>query len=510
VQGSQAVAVAQAIEGTGYTASSLKPLVVVLEGADLSTNFPTPIFEIGGGLAVSGNAAVLQQDASNYLKTADQNLPAPAVLADATANPTLSKLQSFLMGYNGTTWDRLQVDASKNLKQQLASWIGSTAPTVGQKTMGNSIPITIASDQSALPTTVGGTVDVSDRDVRLLGRLNGNLSTGNSSTTLLGIGAIFTGTFEDVKDYASITISVFTDQASATDGLQFDWSHDGTNVDASTGTTVNISAGRAFSIAPRARYFRVKYTNGGTGQGIFRLGTVYHPTGSGLISRPLDQSMDTENYAQQVRAVVDGFDGTNFQHIASKTGIPALTDIGLVTRGLVYRNPLLGLYYVESGNQTVLASAHAATAGFFWLVNTSSTVKVYIRSIGFVWSGTAATAFPTSPRITVERITFTGTPSGATLTPAKRASTDAANTATLRTASTGMTITAGAVIESFVVGSILTAVGAISVPEEIWQSPDDDGMILLGQNEGIVVRQADAGTTADSRKVVMTIAWEER
>jgi hypothetical protein len=33
------------------------------------------------------------------------------------------------------------------------SWIGSTAPTVGQKTSINSIPVTIASDQSALPFT---------------------------------------------------------------------------------------------------------------------------------------------------------------------------------------------------------------------------------------------------------------------------------------------------------------------------------------------------------------------
>src|SRR3989442_7624507 len=75
-----------------------------------------------------------------------------------------------------------------------------------------------------------------------------------------------------------------------------------------------------------------------------------------------------------------------------------------------------------------------------WLSNTSAKVKVYIRSIGFVWSGTAATAFPTSPRITIERVTFTGTPSGAAITPAKRDSTDAANTATLNTVSTGLNV----------------------------------------------------------------------
>ena len=110
----------------------------------------------------------------------------------------------------------------------------------------------------------------------------------------------------------------------------------------------------------------------------------------------------------------------------------------------------------------------------------------------------------------MERVTFTGTPSGAAITPAKRDSTDATNTATLNTASTGLTLTAGAVIESFVVGSILTAVGAVSVPEEMWQPKDDDGLIVLRQNEGVVIRQPDAGTAADTRKIVMTLSWEER
>lgn len=37
------------------------------------------------------------------------------------------------------------------------AWLGSTAPTVGQKTMANSVPTVIASDQSALPVNVVGT-----------------------------------------------------------------------------------------------------------------------------------------------------------------------------------------------------------------------------------------------------------------------------------------------------------------------------------------------------------------
>jgi hypothetical protein len=38
------------------------------------------------------------------------------------------------------------------------AWFGSTAPTVGQKAMVNSIPVVIASDQTTFPVTVSGTV----------------------------------------------------------------------------------------------------------------------------------------------------------------------------------------------------------------------------------------------------------------------------------------------------------------------------------------------------------------
>src|SRR5439155_268798 len=80
----------------------------------------------------------------------------------------------------------------------------------------------------------------------------------------------------------------------------------------------------------------------------------------------------------------------------ANTGLPSavsssqranlLTDVYGRPRATDERPKLLGLYYVESGNLTVQASAHAATAGFFWLINpVGSTVTVYLRSVGFVW-----------------------------------------------------------------------------------------------------------------------------
>jgi hypothetical protein len=70
-----------------------------------------------------------------YAMPADTNgtalYPSAAVEADAIANPTLTQIGVFMHGYNGVTWDRLQVDASKFLKVNCATGCagGATTPT---------------------------------------------------------------------------------------------------------------------------------------------------------------------------------------------------------------------------------------------------------------------------------------------------------------------------------------------------------------------------------------------
>ncbi len=100
--------------------------------------------------------------------------------------------------------------------------------------------------------------------------------TGNSSITPLGISATFTGTGEDVKDYATITVLVKSDEASAIDGLSLEYSPDGTNWDDNDKYTVSADSAKALTLFPEGRFFRVVYTNGGTAQGFFRLQVIYH------------------------------------------------------------------------------------------------------------------------------------------------------------------------------------------------------------------------------------------
>ena len=168
-----------------------------------------------------------------------------------------------------------------------------------------------------------------------------------------------------------------------------------------------------------------------------------------------------------------------------------------------------GVYICQTGAHVVLASAHSATAGFWWLINpTGSSVLVALRRVEFMSQLGSALATPTSPRINIERMTFTGTASGAQITAAKRDTNDATAVATLRTASTGLTPTAGAGVFSFLPTAGATAVGYTAATAGDWV-PDEDGQVVLAAGEGIVCRQADNGTTSDTRRFVTNIAWME-
>ena len=104
----------------------------------------------------------------------------------------------------GTSADPLRIDPTGSTTQPISAtqlpaalvggrldtnngaWLGSTAPTVGQKTSANSIPVVIASDQSAV--TVSGTVAVSGT-VTVAGTVTANIGTTNG----LALDATLTG-----------------------------------------------------------------------------------------------------------------------------------------------------------------------------------------------------------------------------------------------------------------------------------------------------------------------------
>lgn len=104
----------------------------------------------------------------------------------------------------------------------------------------------------------------------------GYLSTVNRTTANLGIGGIFTGTFEDTNGAVALTVSVVADQASAASGLAIQFSLDGTTVYHQHLFSVAANAGQSIPLGIEPSFVRIVYTNGAVAQTSFRLETLFH------------------------------------------------------------------------------------------------------------------------------------------------------------------------------------------------------------------------------------------
>jgi hypothetical protein len=173
----------------------------------------------------------------------------------------------------------------------------------------------------------------------------------------------------------------------------------------------------------------------------------------------------------------------------------------------------VGVHGFSSGNLTLLAAAQNGTStGFLWIQNpVGASVKLGISRLCFYHALTTNLSMPTAPRVIAQLFTFTGTASGAALTTGKFNSAYPAAVGTVRTAVTGMTVTLGAImVTSLPIVTAGTAGWTFSTPDKddnVATSEMSD--VVLAAGEGMVIYQADAGTTADTRKLVVDGAWSE-
>jgi hypothetical protein len=137
-------------------------------------------------------------------------------------------------------------------------------------------------------------------------RVTGDISTNNSTATVLGNGATFTGVADDVADYKSIGLAVIASHASATDGLSCEFSSDGTNWDITHTFTIPATTGKFFNLPVEAQYFRIVYTNSAAVQTYFRLQVIYHATITKESTLRLSEDIDGETAAELSRSVIAG------------------------------------------------------------------------------------------------------------------------------------------------------------------------------------------------------------
>jgi hypothetical protein len=173
----------------------------------------------------------------------------------------------------------------------------------------------------------------------------------------------------------------------------------------------------------------------------------------------------------------------------------------------------LGSFMCSPVQQSVAAAAQNATStGFLWLqLPAGSAVDAIVRAFSIEYNASAATAMPTAPVIALARFTFSGTASGAAVTPAKSRSSEASNVLQVRSAMTGMTVSLGANVASSSVPSLATAVGIYGLKDWLVQEGRDleANDIRLAPGEGLVLYQTVAGTASDVRRFTCDIKWDE-
>jgi hypothetical protein len=130
--------------------------------------------------------------------------------------------------------------------------------------------------------------------------------TGNSTSTPLGSSGNFTGTGFLMDGYASWSVNIYSDKASATNGLKIEWSDDNTNWDFADQTTYVASVGNMITFGRKAKYVRLNYTNTNSAQGTFRVTAYGQPISVRQTRKFIGAQLTDADTGQVVVAALQG------------------------------------------------------------------------------------------------------------------------------------------------------------------------------------------------------------
>lgn len=122
-----------------------------------------------------------------------------------------------------------------------------------------------------------------------------DVDNNNSTTTPLDADATFTGTSTDILNYASMSLLVEADQASATGGLKVQYSYDESTWHDGEAYTIPADTTKFFTPPKQARYMRVVYTNGAVAQTSFKLYMMLNATSIKFSSHNLNDNLNDDD-----------------------------------------------------------------------------------------------------------------------------------------------------------------------------------------------------------------------
>ena len=136
--------------------------------------------------------------------------------------------------------------------------------------------------------------------------MEGKVDDNNSTINSLLADEVFTGTATNVLAYSGITLLVYSDVASASDGVSIQFSPDGT--DWHIGETYDLIAGSTKFFTPpvQSKYYRIVYTNGSSDQADFHIHAVLKKQPVKWSSHNIDDPIKDQDDAELVKAVITG------------------------------------------------------------------------------------------------------------------------------------------------------------------------------------------------------------
>lgn len=231
--------------------------------------------------------------------------------------------------------------------------------------MANEVLIT---DGNHKPVMGAVTLSGEVRNVRIGedGQLNGGVtSTSNSTTSPLGSGSTYTGTWE-LNSLPQVLVMVKTDNSGY---LYFDFSSDGTNLDStfpSGGFRITAGTAEVHQAEKGSRYFRIRIVNDTGAQTYLRAITCYGLFGK--LSAPLNQTLSNDSDATTVHSMSDETDfmigkyGTD-RYTITKYGQNPSIDTGTVPEDIWnYGGTYLGFPTGSAETITVTSSATTSDA----------------------------------------------------------------------------------------------------------------------------------------------------
>lgn len=166
-------------------------------------------------------------------------------------------------------------------------------------------PVAITVPPESFTINVGASVEVGNTDANAVPiRFGAVASANNSTVTQLAANQTFTGVADDVTQYGTIMVALYSNSPSAQNGLKFQTSNDQVSWHNLEEYTFNGPGVSVYSMSPGGKYFRIAYTNSGAATAGFYIHTTYKQGYVKPSSHRVGDNITGENDSELVKAVL--------------------------------------------------------------------------------------------------------------------------------------------------------------------------------------------------------------